>query len=142
MEADVEMRCSFSCFSNVKCDTSIFYPAENAVILKKECIKDIRNHLISNKLGKFTNFNEGHLICFRAGIFSVMGEYLGCPNHRYSLGMKWRRSSILCGHPDHKGKSKPESDRAVTPQISHHLLRTRGVVLPIGSGNHLKFKDN
>ncbi|CAC5400229.1 unnamed protein product [Mytilus coruscus] len=63
-----------------------------------------------------------------------MGEYSVCPNQRYSLGIRWRRSSTLCGHPDHTGKSKPESDRAVMPQISHHLLRTRGVVVPIGSG--------
>ncbi|CAC5381664.1 unnamed protein product [Mytilus coruscus] len=57
-----------------------------------------------------------------------------CSNEQDDFPSRWRRSSTLCGHPDHTGKSKPESERAVTPQISHHLLRTRGVVVPIGSG--------
>lgn len=135
MVEDVETKSSFSCFNNVKCAISNFYLPETAVILIKEWIKDIQNHLISYKLGKYT-CND--LIWYQAGIFLIMGEYFVCPNHKYSLCNKWKRRTMSCWPTNHLQNLNHN-----TTGLSHLLFETWEEVLSIGpgSGNNLIFKD-
>lgn len=95
--------------------------------LLKECTNDIQNHFISYKL-KFTCLDEGYLICYQAGIFSIMDEYYICHNLKYSVAFYVDILITL--------KIQTASDRTVTPIINHYVLGTRELVLTIEPGNN------
>ena len=130
-------RCSFSSFSSIICGPSIYFPLEDNIVPVKDCVRDISIHLKSVGIGNV--LSEGHLLCFRVGIFPFMRDYMVCPQHRYALGIRWKRKSI-CAHPNHTGNARPETGRGVTVDMSSAILRSSGCVVPIGSGMPLLYQ--
>lgn len=125
--------CSFSSFlpDKSKCTTSPYFPNENSLVYVKNCRRNIKNHLKSCNIGDIAS--EGHLICYRAGVFSLFGDYTICPFHRYSLGIRWKKKSS-CSHPSHSTTAKAEVGRSITLSMSRHLHTVYGIIVPIGSG--------
>lgn len=125
--------CSFSSFlpDKSKCTTSPYFPNENSLVYVKNCRRNIKNHLKSCNIGDIAS--EGHLICYRAGVFSLFGDYTICPFHRYSLGIRWKKKSS-CSHPSHSTTAKAEVGRSITLSMSRHLHTLYGYIVPIGSG--------
>lgn len=129
------MRCSFSLFSPTPCGSSTYFPNENNTILIEKCDRNIQAHLQTLKLNPVDIPAESNLICYRVGIFSHLQNYTICPSHRYSLGIRWRKSSA-CTYVHHTGKMKP--DRAVSPKMSKAVLMIEGSLLQVGSGKKIK----
>ena len=125
--------CSFKFFSSSNCGTYSGFPNESLTVSINFCNKNIQNHLKSVNVKDDSIPSEGHLICFRSGIFKLMPGYTVCPYHRYTLGIRWRRPNS-CSFPGHSGKSKPESDRSVNKKMSLFVMMKRGFLLPVGSG--------
>lgn len=130
------LACSLSSFlsDKSKCSTSPYFPNEESLVFIKNCRRDITNHLKSCNIGEIPS--EGHLICYRAGVFSLLGDYTICPFHRYSLGIRWKKKSS-CSHPRHSmhnTMAKAEVGRSITFFMSRHLHTVYGCVVPIGSG--------
>lgn len=128
--------CSFSSFlpDKSKCTTSPYFPNENSLVYVKNCRRNIKNHLKSCNIGDIAS--EGHLICYRAGVFSLFGDYTICPFHRYSLGIRWKKKSS-CSHPSHSTTAKAEVGRSITLSMSRHLHTVYGYIVPIGSGIYM-----
>lgn len=128
--------CSFSSFlpDKSKCTTSPYFPNENSLVYVKNCRRNIKNHLKSCNIGDIAS--EGHLICYRAGVFSLFGDYTICPFHRYSLGIRWKKKSS-CSHPSHSTTAKAEVGRSITLSMSRHLHTVYGYIVPIGSGIYI-----
>lgn len=128
--------CSFSSFlpDKSKCTTSPYFPNENSLVYVKNCRRNIKNHLKSCNIGDIAS--EGHLICYRAGVFSLFGDYTICPFHRYSLGIRWKKKSS-CSHPSHSTTAKAEVGRSITLSMSRHFHTVYGYIVPIGSGIYM-----
>lgn len=137
MEADntvwSDQSCSFSNFHSHVCGPSVYYPSENSLIPISNCLKDISSHLRSLNLCNLHIPTEGHLLCFRVGIFSCKSaeHFSICPKLRAELGVMWKKGHT-CAYPDHAGKAKPE--RSINPLMSHFILARKGVMVPVGSG--------
>ncbi|XP_052097174.1 uncharacterized protein LOC127732145 [Mytilus californianus] len=123
--------CNFSIFCNTECGLSPYYKEESTATSIAHCCKNIDNHLASVGLKSDEIPSEGHLICFRVGIFSALKSYSVCPRHRYALGICWRKKAG-CAHPNHSGKAKPE--RAVSVDMSRAISMYNGKLVPVGSG--------
>lgn len=137
MEADntfhTDQICSFTPFYSHVCGPSKFFPSECNLFPISKCLKNISSHLNHFNLSNSHIPTEGHLLCFRVGIFSCksMVHCTICPKLRAQLGVMWRRGST-CAYPNHTGKAKPE--RSISPSTSYFLLANKGVLVPVGSG--------
>lgn len=137
MEADntfhTDQICSFTPFYSHVCGPSKFFPSECNLVPISKCLKNISSHLNHFNLSNSHIPTEGHLLCFRVGIFSCksMVHCTICPKLRAQLGVMWRRGS-MCAYPNHTGKAKPE--RSISPSTSYFLLANKGVLVPVGSG--------
>lgn len=139
MEADntfhTDQICSFTPFYSHVCGPSKFFPSECNLVPISKCLKNISSHLNHFNLSNSHIPTEGHLLCFRVGIFSCksMVHCTICPKLRAQLGVMWRRGST-CAYPNHTGKAKPE--RSISPSTSYFLLANKGVLVPVGSGKY------
>ena len=142
--SSVSFRCSFSNFSDEKCNTCVRFPQETDIIKLSNCKKDIVGHLRMLKLSvgsdhkgfKTANSadnitSEADLICRRVGLFTTNLSMTVCPYHRFRLGVGFRQGKT-CVHPQHTGTGK--TFRGISSILSLAVLERHGVLVPVGSG--------
>jgi hypothetical protein len=130
------LKCSVSGskFVNTPCGLVSRYKDEARNVLITSCSKNIDSHI---KLLGLNNIpSEGHLICYRAGIFNNVEDHTVCPHHRSTLGVYWRQKKFCVYPSQSQTHGQRISARSMTLQMSRTCLQSCDVFLPVGSGKY------
>ena len=81
---------------------------------------------------------------FVLGVFSGTAEveFMVCPKHRDTFGIKWRGRKKICQVPEgvasHRSKNHT-GDRTISRKLSEEIFNRTGSLIPIGSGIQLYY---
>ncbi|CAH3046486.1 unnamed protein product, partial [Porites lobata] len=105
-----------------------------------DCQRDITGHLEMLKMRGEDVLSEKELILLRAGVFSGTAEvdFMVCPKHRDTFGLKWRGRKKICQVPEgvasHRSKNHTDGAARYGRKLSEEIFNRTGSLIPIGSG--------
>ena len=81
---------------------------------------------------------------FAIGVFSGTAEvdFMVCPKHRDTFGIKWRGSKKICQVPEGVASQRSKNhtgDRTISRKLSEEIFNRTGSLIPIGSGIQLYY---